>query len=216
MTGRQLRFAVGSPESARSAIWKLWADKAEFYLCPRGADFKISMHSSGDWRVAWATGKVPAGLSKLMLRQPRPELVPPGMGRGPTVIIREESLIRHNGSAPRDTVWLPSPGAGHSTHVIVFQAPAGEVVTSGSAQMVGEVSNTEDVRMVVAAQTLKERDVDRHVWSTMIHDSAGARDWTLWSEQLDTTTQRAYVGGQMESPQAWLFVAELLVARDKS
>lgn len=212
---RQLRFAVGSPHGAKSAVWKLWAHKTEFYLCPQGAAFKISMHSSGDWRVAWATGKAPGGFARLMLRQQRPELEPPGMGRGPTIIIRDESLIGHDNGAQHDTVWLPSPGVGRVTHVIVFQVPCGEAVKSSVAQVVGEVANAYGVRMVVATQTLDERDVDSYVWNTMIQDALGARDWTLWSEPLDATTHRVYVGGQMDSDRSWLYIAELLAVEGK-
>lgn len=46
---REFRFAVGSREGARSAVWKCWVQGDEVYLTGHlfGAEAKVSLHSSG-------------------------------------------------------------------------------------------------------------------------------------------------------------------------
>jgi hypothetical protein len=50
-------FAAGSPEAPASSIWKLWHHREKVYLGTRSmlGFIKLSLHSSGNWRVAWTT-----------------------------------------------------------------------------------------------------------------------------------------------------------------
>lgn len=50
-----ITVAVGSPDNLRSSIWRLWVQGDEVYF---GATqvmpaLKVSLHKSGDWRIAW-------------------------------------------------------------------------------------------------------------------------------------------------------------------
>jgi len=53
--GQTFRFAVGTPETAESSIWRLWIYRDEVYLGARDAlrEFKVSLHQSGIWRIAF-------------------------------------------------------------------------------------------------------------------------------------------------------------------
>lgn len=49
------RFAVGSPDNLQSWIWRFWIHKNEVYLGAKDAlhVFKVSLHHSGIWRIAF-------------------------------------------------------------------------------------------------------------------------------------------------------------------
>jgi len=50
-----ITVAVGSPDNLRSAIWRLWVQGDEIYFgaAPMLRSLKVSLHKSGDWRIAW-------------------------------------------------------------------------------------------------------------------------------------------------------------------
>jgi hypothetical protein len=50
-----LRFAVGTPEGVSSNSWRAWVQGMETYVSCRDnfREFKVSLHSSGVWRVAF-------------------------------------------------------------------------------------------------------------------------------------------------------------------
>lgn len=50
-----IRFAVGTPDDPQSWIWRFWVHKDEVYLGAKDAlqVFKVSLHNSGIWRVAF-------------------------------------------------------------------------------------------------------------------------------------------------------------------
>jgi len=61
VTQRELRFAVGHPEGLTSNSWRMWAtDKGDVYLACRDSftDAKVSLHTSGRWRVGFTTEAV--------------------------------------------------------------------------------------------------------------------------------------------------------------
>jgi hypothetical protein len=51
------RFAVGSAEGPRSAVWYLWTGKgtSDVYIAARAliGNLKVSLHESGVWRIAF-------------------------------------------------------------------------------------------------------------------------------------------------------------------
>ena len=51
---KTLRFAVGTPSAARSSVWRLWVNQDDVYLGQRATTqfLKVSLHASGDWRIA--------------------------------------------------------------------------------------------------------------------------------------------------------------------
>jgi len=64
---RTLRFAVGTAQEYRSAIWRLWVERNDAYLAARtlGGLIKLSLHES-----ASDTLDVPVGLPSCRRRAP--------------------------------------------------------------------------------------------------------------------------------------------------
>jgi hypothetical protein len=54
ITRRELRLAVGTPIGASSNSWKIWVRGGHVYVKCRDnfSEFKVSLHSSGEWRFA--------------------------------------------------------------------------------------------------------------------------------------------------------------------
>ena len=50
-----LRFAVGTPDNILSWVWRMWTNGDDVYLGARNAlqVFKVSLHKSGIWRIAF-------------------------------------------------------------------------------------------------------------------------------------------------------------------
>jgi hypothetical protein len=51
---KAIRFCVGTPGGARSAVWRLWATKNDVYLFFREVsdEVKVSLHETGEWQLA--------------------------------------------------------------------------------------------------------------------------------------------------------------------
>lgn len=50
-----LRFAIGTPDGVSSNSWRLWVQGTDTYVSCRDnfREFKVSLHTSGVWRVAF-------------------------------------------------------------------------------------------------------------------------------------------------------------------
>ncbi|MEK7994362.1 MAG: hypothetical protein AAB403_11215 [Planctomycetota bacterium] len=50
-----IRFQVTAPDGRCSDVWRVWNTGTDVYLAPRakGGEFKISLHRSGKWRLAF-------------------------------------------------------------------------------------------------------------------------------------------------------------------
>jgi hypothetical protein len=61
-----LRFQVSAADGRCSDVWRVWNIKNDVYLAPRskGGEFKISLHQSGVWRLAF-TGEYTNLMRKL-------------------------------------------------------------------------------------------------------------------------------------------------------
>lgn len=57
---REIRFAVGVPNGASTNSWKLWVRRDEAYLACRDnfREFKLSLHASGIWGLAFTSEAV--------------------------------------------------------------------------------------------------------------------------------------------------------------
>src|SRR4051794_37821610 len=55
---RTIRIAVGQPYR-RSSVWRFWANPSadDVYVATRtsAAQWKLSLHASGDWRMQWVS-----------------------------------------------------------------------------------------------------------------------------------------------------------------
>jgi hypothetical protein len=94
-----IRFAVGSPDEYRSAIWRLWVQGNDVYLAARVLTgfIKISLHRSGIWRLAWTdqSGIRTQGSSdRVEARWQRPQEFRQGWTQGPAVIVPNSGIQR--------------------------------------------------------------------------------------------------------------------------
>lgn len=128
---KTLRFAVGSPEEYRSAIWRLWVQGNDVYLAARFLTglMKLSLHQSGIWRLAWTEQsgvRAKGSTDRVQTRWQRPPEFRPGWTQGPAVIIPNSGIqkpFRH--SSDEDTtrvVWSPTPKPGHELRFTVLFA----------------------------------------------------------------------------------------------
>jgi hypothetical protein len=97
---KTLRFAVGTPEEYRSAIWRLWVQGDDVYLATRTMTqfIKLSLHRSGIWRLAWteeSSMKAQGSYNRVEQRWQRPAEFRLGWTQGPAVIV------------PNSGIWKP-------------------------------------------------------------------------------------------------------------
>jgi len=131
-----LRFGVGTSTEYRSAIWGLWVkDKGnEVSLAARvlGGHIKLSMHWSGNWRLAWTKQSgilAPGSTDRVEERWTRPAEFLPGWTRGPAVIVPavdiRQSFSRRAEKKVKPVVWSPAPRPGYSHRFVLLFGAAG-------------------------------------------------------------------------------------------
>jgi hypothetical protein len=128
-----IRFAVGSIDEYRSAIWRLWVQGNDVYLAARVLTgfIKISLHKSGIWRLAWtdASGvKAQGSMDRVEERWQRPQEFRKGWTQGPAIIVPHsgiQSPFRHLPDTDKiRIVWSPVPKPGHQHYfTILFASP---------------------------------------------------------------------------------------------
>ncbi len=137
-----LRFAAGSPERPRSAVWRLWVHGSDAYLGARVmlSVYKLSMHKSGKWISAFTkeSGTVLQDASSRRHHVwQRPSEFTSGWTLGPVVGIpwvtwRDELEPREE--IPSDTVWVPGPKRNKKLQFIVLFSSAA-VASDGILQV---------------------------------------------------------------------------------
>jgi hypothetical protein len=133
-----VRFAVGDPEGARSAIWRLWTSrtKSDVYVSAWALTsvLKVSLHESGDWRHAFTDTQgmryVPPGQDRAMARWERPAEFDPGMVKAFEIVIPASEVTKpaylgwdkdfSPEYAGKEVVWVPSPPGGYAAHFTVL------------------------------------------------------------------------------------------------
>ena len=95
-----IRFAVGSPEEAYSAVWILFTQGNDVYLSSRlmGRYLKISLHAKDVWRFAWTKESeilMEGTNDRVIHRWRRPPQFRPGWTRGISVIVPWTPIGRH-------------------------------------------------------------------------------------------------------------------------
>lgn len=95
------RFAVGpGPDGPRSSVYRLWTvfRKSEIFLAVRmlGGRHKVSLHPSGDWRIAhpYESGLRRPDGTRIIQRWQRPEEYPAGWTRAFEIWIPRSELLR--------------------------------------------------------------------------------------------------------------------------
>ena len=132
--GLTVRFAVGDPAGARSAVWRMWTSrtKSDVYVSARALTsvFKVSLHESGDWRHAFTDttrgmAHVPPGQDRALARWKRPHEFEPGLTRAFEIIIPASEVTKspyvewdknfRSEYADKEIVWVPPPPEGCAT-----------------------------------------------------------------------------------------------------
>ena len=120
-----IRFVVGDPDDLRASTWRCWIagrGKDDIYLAPRpiAGSFKVSLHESGDWRVAFTTefkekmkrqGRWAEGDHRSVARWRKPEQLAPGVVLAFRVIVPASavSIPAEPRLLPGDLVWIRPP-----------------------------------------------------------------------------------------------------------
>ena len=112
-----LRFAVGSADGPRSDVWRVWAGTdGSVYIAQRSlaGQFKVSLHPSGDWRVAFTRLEDAQRLANLpkgerVFHRLTPAPGHPGTRRGFTILIPWFSAFVRQQPELGPICWLPVP-----------------------------------------------------------------------------------------------------------
>jgi hypothetical protein len=102
--GDKIRWAVGDPDGRRSQSWTVFGSRNsnDFYVGPRFQvdRFKVSLHESGKWRLAWADEfapklGLPEGQDRVLQRWRPPAGLATGLDTAATVVITTDRLSTH-------------------------------------------------------------------------------------------------------------------------
>lgn len=128
-----IRFAVGSPEAVWSGVWRLWVARNDVFLGSRDLSrwIKVSLHSSGIWRVAWTSQsgiKAPQSADRVERRWKRPDPFAEGWTQGPSVRV-PHTPVKRRFSAPDymrvvEVRWFAPPARGNElVFTVLFSEP---------------------------------------------------------------------------------------------
>jgi hypothetical protein len=127
--GGEIRFAVGSPDGPRSAMWKLFSpkNKSDVYLAYRAAGryVKVSLHQSGNWRFQWISPDVAREAGAIdgtrVIEQWQRPAADEGWTIGPMILVSERDVVPLVIDQPVDGVkWFPAPAPGHGVWIHIF------------------------------------------------------------------------------------------------
>lgn len=119
MTPKDFRFALGSAEAPRSALWRLWIQEDDLHLQVTGAaqPLEFTAYRTGRWRIESA-GNVS--------RWTRPKEFRPGWIRGPDLFIPYSAVPTdtHMESSTAPITWLaPAPEKHVARFSLYFATP---------------------------------------------------------------------------------------------
>jgi hypothetical protein len=131
-------FAVGSPQTVTSTVWKIWAwpGKTDVYVTEKGLtnSLKVSLHQSGDYRVAFSRRFVQqekaAGKWKRKKRETdewTATFIQPGIQLPFRMLIpaSELRLVGQGWTSQKPIDWLPTPPDACGEEFGLFLAGAG-------------------------------------------------------------------------------------------
>jgi hypothetical protein len=124
-----ITFAVGSPDDLRSAVWTLWVQRDDVYL-QSARSIKVSLHKSGDWRIAY-THILPHEKNrdrKLFLWR-RPTAIFNHIVPGVSILIdpyRAKEPLLNKAITNPEIKWLPTARYGKAValHVLIAEKSA--------------------------------------------------------------------------------------------
>jgi len=124
MATKSFRFALGSPATPLSGLWRIWTHEDELHLAVRATheDVSLTAYPTGRWRIA-----VGAAVS----RWSRPKEFRPGWTRGPDLVLPYTAVpIQSPATDPysaEPVTWLSPPTPGHLARLtLLFASPRAE------------------------------------------------------------------------------------------
>jgi len=183
------RWAVGSKEGPRSAVWRIWANRNDVYLSARYAasDYKVSLHASGKWRVAFTehhlTRPQPllsAGSDRALDRWDRPDEFAPGWTRAFLIMIPVSEVVPPAVPVdkPDEVVWIEPPPLNSVAHFdVVLSAPDARGARDGRGFAAPE-GYTETTEVV----TLFDLPNGERVWLLLHAEPTDAAFWAPMDE----------------------------------
>ncbi len=124
MANKVFRFALGSPATPYSGLWRAWTHEDEVHLAVRATDEEVSLtvYPTGRWRIT-AGGAVS--------RWTRPADFRPGWSRGPDLVIPYTATPVQSPAidpyATEPLVWLPPSAPGfHARFSLLIATPSAE------------------------------------------------------------------------------------------
>ena len=134
-----IRFGVRAVNGAHSAGWRLWCTPPtnDVYLAAYqlGREFKVSLHQSGRWRVAFTEEHVRGGSPLVAEGAPRtwgkpwdrPSDFRPGWTHAFGIVVPWFEVASQT-AVDADVVWVPPAAVGKSTVFTVLFASAGQPI----------------------------------------------------------------------------------------
>jgi hypothetical protein len=114
-----IRFAVGTPDNSQSWIWRLWVQGDEVYFGAKNAfqAFKVSLHKSGIWRIAFVKElkREDEVNDRVIIKWNKPEEFAPGWTPSVAVVvssIKPERPFSKIKIEDKRILWVPEPENG--------------------------------------------------------------------------------------------------------
>ena len=125
------RFAVGTPENPQSWIWRFWTQGDEVYFGARDAlnAFKVSLHKSGIWRIAFVEqlSRSDAIADRVILRWNKPTEYPTGWFQSVGILVSSivpECSFKKSVIQDRRIEWFSPPSNGNKlVFKVLFSNP---------------------------------------------------------------------------------------------
>ncbi|MFX1487441.1 MAG: hypothetical protein ACFFBS_10190 [Promethearchaeota archaeon] len=126
----EFRFAVGSKDSKRSSIWKVWAQKDDVYIQSRmmGCDAKVSLHRTGMCQFSltteWVKKKQARNTDRHMIRWQLDKPVASSAIHIFRILIPESELRDISiDERVKKVTWIDSPAIGSAALVECYLSP---------------------------------------------------------------------------------------------
>ena len=130
--GVALRFAAGEP-GRRGTVWRLWANRNtnDVYVASRhtAAEFKVSFHASGDWRVQIVQPDQPKSIhirdlvgdqsGRILFQWRRPAPDDAGWTYGISIVLPDGHLVDTPVDQWEDVQWHIPPGEDEQVEFVI-------------------------------------------------------------------------------------------------
>jgi hypothetical protein len=171
-----VRFAVGSPEGPRSAVWRLWASGDHVYISARlyGTTIKASLHKSGKWRWGFTEEYaeredtlLPPGVDRATHKWERPQEIFPGITSAFEIIVPPTELAMPRRPLSEEAArkytkkvhWVSPSSSETETHFrVLFIAPGNPTRVDNEVIWQHRLLNGETVMLIVYEQPMTERN----------------------------------------------------------